>query len=276
MTVLAHGRGDRDESSIIRMRCSNILSSAFLMMMMMMINSDQLQVSVWEEGVLAIHGQNTVLPCEFLGEYLLDQTIIFWQRVETKEVVFSSNCRKHRQYSGRASLFPEELKLGNASLKLEGVGPKDAGQYMCFTSTRMENSTGIISLTFAAYYTEPSLIIKQTLNGTTFAYESRGFPRASLFWYNEKHQDISALSETLYQLNDDGLYSLWSILRTNDTSRSSNYTFRLRNDVLQQSVSRTFSLSLGKLIDLDPVQFITSFNSTTQQRELKPPLMFAT
>ncbi|XP_048468866.1 CD276 antigen-like [Rhincodon typus] len=211
--------------------------------------TDQLQISVWEETVLSIHDGNAILPCHFFSGFLSHQIIVLWQRVETKEILWSyyhgqnQLNEQSQQYSGRVSLFPEELERGNASLKFENVKLNDAGKYMCSVRTPLENSTGILSLQIAAYYTEPSLRIVQTSNGTNFIFESRGFPEPTVSWLKDKHLDISALSETLCQLGEDGLYSVQSSLQINGTSMSSNFTFRLLNDVLQQSISWTFELS---------------------------------
>ncbi|XP_078094432.1 CD276 antigen-like [Mustelus asterias] len=221
-------------------------SSYFLVMMILKtaLLSDQLQVSTWKETILAIHDQQTVLPCRFFGDFSSNMVKILWQHVETKEILWSYYQGQDQlnqqswRYSGRVSVFPKELKWGNASLKLEQVNSKDAGQYMCSIRTPAEKSTGIVSVMFAAYYTEPSLTIKQTSNGTTFIFESRGFPKAAAYWYDAQHQDISALSKTLCQLDEDGLYSLQSALQVSDTSVSSNYMFTLMNDVLQQNISR--------------------------------------
>uniref|UniRef100_UPI00398F6CCB CD276 antigen-like isoform X1 n=2 Tax=Pristiophorus japonicus TaxID=55135 RepID=UPI00398F6CCB len=202
--------------------------------------------------VTAVHGQYTVLRCSFttLGESSLQMLIISWQRAETEELVYSyyygkeQLSRQSPQYSGRTSLFPEEFKRGNASVKLDQVRPEDAGQYKCFVSNAQGSGEGIVSLIFAAYYTEPDFFIQVTPFGTVFRFESQGYPPATISWYNEENEDISTLSETSYQQSGDGLYSLHSILEIHDSNRSSNYTFSLRNDVLHQSISRTFGLSI--------------------------------
>uniref|UniRef100_UPI00398F5B15 CD276 antigen-like isoform X2 n=1 Tax=Pristiophorus japonicus TaxID=55135 RepID=UPI00398F5B15 len=112
--------------------------------------------------VTAVHGQYTVLRCSFttLGESSLQMLIISWQRAETEELVYSyyygkeQLSRQSPQYSGRTSLFPEEFKRGNASVKLDQVRPEDAGQYKCFVSNAQGSGEGIVSLIFAEWKTE--------------------------------------------------------------------------------------------------------------------------
>ncbi|XP_078094434.1 CD276 antigen-like isoform X2 [Mustelus asterias] len=211
----------------------------------------EFRVYTSETPVTAIYGQYTVLRCSFTvqDKSSLDGLVISWQRVETEEVVSSYYYGKEQlshqspRYSGRTSLFLEELKHGNASMKLEGVRAEDAGQYKCFVSNIEGSDQDALSLIFAAFYKEPDFSIQLRPSGTVFKFESQGYPEASVSWYNEENKDISPLSETLYQQSGDGLYSLQSILEVGDANKSSNYTFRLRNDVLHQSLTRTFGLS---------------------------------
>ncbi|XP_041069564.1 CD276 antigen-like isoform X2 [Carcharodon carcharias] len=211
----------------------------------------EFRVHTSETPVTATYSQSTVLGCSFTvqDESSLKGLVISWERVETEEVVYSYYYGKEQlshqgpRYSGRTSLFLEELKHGNASVKLERVRPEDIGQYKCFVSNTKGNDQDTVSLIFAAYYKEPNFFIQLKPSGTLFRFESQGYPKAFVSWYNEEN-DISTLSETFYQQNGDGLYSLQSILEISDDNRSPNYTFRLRNDVLHQSISRTFGLSI--------------------------------
>ncbi|GCB60043.1 hypothetical protein scyTo_0012668, partial [Scyliorhinus torazame] len=212
----------------------------------------QFKVHTSGTPVTAIYGQYTVLRCSFTVQDAssLEGLVINWQRVETEEVVYSyyygkeQLSRQSSRYSGRTSLFLEELKHGNASMKLERGRAEDAGQYKCFVSNIKGSDQDTLSLIFAAFYKEPDFFIQLRPSGAVFKFETQGYPKASVSWYNEENEDISPLSETLYQQSGDGLYLLQSILEIGDANRSSSYTFRLRNDELHHSVSRTFVLSI--------------------------------
>ncbi|XP_072404029.1 CD276 antigen-like [Chiloscyllium punctatum] len=213
----------------------------------------EFKVHTLDTVVTAVYGQYVVLRCSFTvqhGSPSLERLVINWQRADTEDVVYSYYYGKEQlshqspQYSGRTSLFMEELKRGNASLKLDQVKSEDAGLYKCFVSGALGSGWGTMSLIFAAYYKEPDFYIQLQPSGTVFRFESQGYPRASVSWHNGENEDISTQSETYYQQSDNGLYSLHSILEITDASRSSNYTFKLTNDVLHQSVSRTFGLSV--------------------------------
>ncbi|XP_051892419.1 CD276 antigen-like [Pristis pectinata] len=219
--------------------------------------SVEFKVCTPEAPVTAVYGQYTVLTCSFpvQVEIPLEKLVINWQRVEKEEVVYSYYYGKEQpshqspRYSGRTSLFPEDFKNGNASLKLDWVRAEDVGQYLCFVGGLKGSGQGIVSLTFAAYYKEPNLLIKLIPSGMMFTFESRGYPAATVSWYNKERENISSLSETLYQQDGDGLYLLQSILKVSGANKSSSYTFLLRNDVLHQSISRTFDLSIETKAD---------------------------
>ncbi|XP_067863116.1 CD276 antigen-like [Heptranchias perlo] len=207
------------------------------------------KVSTVKEPVTAILDQIAVLGCSFTvtGASPLENIVITWQRTKTDEVVHSYYygedhlSKQQPQYSGRTSLFPEEFKNGNASLKLEGVRPEDTGMYMCYVSNTIGNDKGIISVQFAAYYKEPMLLIEQKPSSTVLTFESQGYPKADVFWYNTDNLEDSLLSKCSYQQTADGLYAVQSTMEINVTERSSNYTFILRNAAVNQTISRTVS-----------------------------------
>ncbi|XP_067867852.1 CD276 antigen-like isoform X1 [Heterodontus francisci] len=114
--------------------------------------SAEFKVDTPEAPVTAIHGQYTVLRCSFTvqDESSLERLVISWQHVETEEVVYSyyygkeQLSRQSPQYSGRTSLFPEQLKQENASLKLDQVRPENTAQYQCFVRTTKGNNKGFM------------------------------------------------------------------------------------------------------------------------------------
>uniref|UniRef100_UPI00398F101B CD276 antigen homolog n=1 Tax=Pristiophorus japonicus TaxID=55135 RepID=UPI00398F101B len=207
------------------------------------------EVRMIKGPVTAIHGQIAVLGCSFTVTRgpTVENLIVTWQRVETDEVVHSyyygedQLSKQHPQYSGRTSLFPQEFQNGNASLKLEAVRPEDTGLYQCYVSTTIGHEKGVVSVKFAAYYNEPMLLINQKLSSTILTFESRGYPKADVSWYNGDNLDNSLLSKSSHQQTADSLYTVQSSIEINVTERRSNYTFVLRNAAVNQTTSRTLS-----------------------------------
>ncbi|XP_078279104.1 CD276 antigen-like [Rhinoraja longicauda] len=221
--------------------------------------------TVWTPAaaVTTVHGQPTVLSCSFpaQGDTSSESLVINWQRVDTKEVVYSYYYgreqlgRQSPRYSGRTSMFPTDIKNGNASLRLDRARAEDTGQYMCFVSSLTASGQGVVSLTFAAYYTEPQLFIRLTPSERMFTLVAHGFPEASVCWYSgTERKDICVQSETWHQPDGDGLYLLHSVLAVTNSNTNSSYSFELRNDILQQSISRTFNLSVEMETDIIPAR----------------------
>ncbi|XP_067867018.1 CD276 antigen-like [Heterodontus francisci] len=214
--------------------------------------SDAFDVIVPKTTLIGIHSQSIVLGCRltFNGVLSLEHIVITWQRTDSNEVVHSYYYGKDQlsqqseQYSGRTSLFPEEFKHGNASLKLDGVRAEDAGKYMCFASNIMGNAKGTISLRFAAYYKSPQLLVKLQPPSVTFILESQGYPKASVLWYCAEDKNVLLKPKISFVKSEDGLYALQSVLKVNNAKTYCNHVVEIHNHLVNQTVTRKFSLDL--------------------------------
>ncbi|XP_066573430.1 CD276 antigen homolog isoform X2 [Amia ocellicauda] len=209
--------------------------------------SAEFEVRVPSTPQVAVYGRYVVLDCSFTvdGSLNLMKIVVTWQR--GNEVVHSfyyGNDQLDRQsprYTNRTSLYLSQLEKGNASLKLEGVRPEDAGDYTCSISTLLGSQKRTFPLMFAAFYSEPHLEIKVSPQDVEFSLASQGYPDCTVQWRNGKGEDISMHALTRNQQNADGLYSVSSSLaikrRTNST-----ITFVLKNEALNQEITRELSL----------------------------------
>ncbi|GCC26854.1 CD276 antigen-like isoform X1 [Chiloscyllium punctatum] len=212
--------------------------------------SERFKVLTPKEHVVAILNQAVVLECSFTvsEELPLGNVVINWQRDENREVVHSyyygkdQLSKQNPHYSGKTSLFPEEFKNGNASLRLEGVNPEHSGVYLCYVGNARKGDNGTITVVLAAFYNEPRLIIKQEPCGTSLMFESSGYPNADISWYIGDNKDVSFLSNTSYQQDADGLYTIQSVVEVNNLKYNTTCNFVLRNAVVNQTISRSFTL----------------------------------
>ncbi|XP_072890844.1 CD276 antigen-like isoform X1 [Hemitrygon akajei] len=197
------------------------------------------------KNVIAIHGQSVMLECSVKTS--LEHCFINWQRKNTRQVVHSYyyNQNQHKvqdpQYAGRTTLFPEEFKNGNASLKLNRVNSLDSGLYQCYT-TCISSHESLLNVTVAAYYDEPVLSIKQKFSSCILTFESHGLPVADVSWFNGNSLNRSLSAKHVFWTSDDGLYTIQSSTQV-DIREKTNYTFVLRNVALNQTILRTLSFT---------------------------------
>uniref|UniRef100_A0A8B9JCS5 Ig-like domain-containing protein n=1 Tax=Astyanax mexicanus TaxID=7994 RepID=A0A8B9JCS5_ASTMX len=89
--------------------------------------------------LVAVAGEDLILPCSLQPNISAEGMMVEWFRLhETDTLVHLYEDYKDRNgdqmesYRGRTALFKEELKKGNASLKLSALQPSDDGAYKCF------------------------------------------------------------------------------------------------------------------------------------------------
>ncbi|NXP07713.1 VTCN1 inhibitor, partial [Thinocorus orbignyianus] len=86
----------------------------------------------------AFVGETVILPCTTIspGELILSNSILYWQIEHTVVVHFfykghSMLDQQGEHYRGRTSLFLDQMKHGNFSLKLSNVQLQDTAEYSC-------------------------------------------------------------------------------------------------------------------------------------------------
>ena len=96
-------------------------------------------------------GQDIVLPCHLEPATNASEMTVEWTRpdLEPRFVYVwrdgvELESKKHPVYKGRTSVFTEELKHGNISLKLSRVRISDEGRYRCFIPDVGDSSVWLI------------------------------------------------------------------------------------------------------------------------------------
>ncbi|NWW47780.1 VTCN1 inhibitor, partial [Pedionomus torquatus] len=86
----------------------------------------------------AFVGETVILPCTTTspGELILSNSILYWQIEHTVVVHFFYKGQdmldeQEERYYGRTSLFLDQMKHGNFSLKLSNVQLLDTAEYTC-------------------------------------------------------------------------------------------------------------------------------------------------
>uniref|UniRef100_A0A671KY64 Ig-like domain-containing protein n=1 Tax=Sinocyclocheilus anshuiensis TaxID=1608454 RepID=A0A671KY64_9TELE len=167
--------------------------------------------------LVAIRGRPAVLGCEFTPDSDLSSLVVTWQRQEDSQVIHSfyyqqdNLDRQSPEYHNRTSLYISELGKGNASLRINPVGPKDAGWYLCQVSNAKGTGKALIELDYGgvSLYSEPRLNIHVNSTTVTVQFETEGFPKPEVIWLGENNQNLSYHLE-IYNQTEDGLYYIKS------------------------------------------------------------------
>ncbi|KAI4905541.1 hypothetical protein NFI96_004602 [Prochilodus magdalenae] len=89
--------------------------------------------------LIAEAGEDLVLPCSIKPSISAEDATVEWTRMHLNDRLVhfykdfkDKNDDQMKSYRGRTALFKEELKKGNASLKLSTLRLSDAGTYKCY------------------------------------------------------------------------------------------------------------------------------------------------
>ncbi|NXS84137.1 MOG protein, partial [Erpornis zantholeuca] len=97
----------------------------------------------------AFVGESVVLPCTTTppGEPILAESMLYWQ-IGRKMVHFFQNGQdsletQDKDFHGRTSLFLDQMKHGNLSLKISNVQLQDKAEYICIYKQTRHDKTEI-------------------------------------------------------------------------------------------------------------------------------------
>ncbi|KAI4903158.1 hypothetical protein NFI96_030924 [Prochilodus magdalenae] len=105
----------------------------------MLLNVENFKVVGAAAPLVAEVGEDLVLPCSIKPSTLVEEIVVEWTRIHLNDRIVhlyedfnDIYDDQSESYRGRTSLFKEELKKGNASLKLSALQLSDEGAYKCY------------------------------------------------------------------------------------------------------------------------------------------------
>ncbi|XP_042183909.1 putative selection and upkeep of intraepithelial T-cells protein 1 homolog isoform X2 [Oncorhynchus tshawytscha] len=251
--------------SLPRLLCSLLVGSPYLLVTIILLvkgcrsrTQGQVQVVAPMSRVHAVAGGDVILPCFLNPTMNAANHTVEWLRPDLKPK--EAHCyRDHRDseedqnpsYKRRTSLFHEELKNGNVSLKLTGVTLSDAGSYTCFIPTVSRTQRPVVQL-LVGPGSQPVLSIEGTNgSGLVLRCESEGwYPEPELEWLDNNGTILPAAGPTETETDTEGFFT---VRRNVTIQQTDNNWFTCR--VQQQNTFRTKQIRIPDDIFPKPCQF---------------------
>ncbi|KAI1887956.1 hypothetical protein AGOR_G00180100 [Albula goreensis] len=162
------------------------------------------------EPIIAVAGADIVLPCYLKPSISAEDMHVEWSRVPfTGSVVHNYQERQIRNenqipsYRGRTALSPEELKRGNASLRLTGVRASDEGKYQCYIESKLYDDA---SVQVQIKGTEPaiSMEVPHRAGWVSLLCESKGWDiQPDLVWLDSEGHSLPAGATETHRDSED-------------------------------------------------------------------------
>ncbi|XP_044197991.1 butyrophilin subfamily 3 member A2-like isoform X2 [Thunnus albacares] len=206
------------------------------------IVSGQSQLIGSSQPIVATVGDDIILPCHLEPAMDVAAMTLEWTRSDM-DSIFVHLCRagqdvihvKHPSYKGRTSLFTDELKQGNISLKLSKVKLSDGGKYKCNIPKLNTQSFDELFVASGAVCSPVISIadVDRDRGGVVLQCESKGWhPQPEVFWLDGEGNLLSA-GPTETVRGPDDLYTVSSRV-TVEKRHNNNFTCRVQQNNINQ------------------------------------------
>ncbi|XP_033961781.1 butyrophilin subfamily 3 member A2-like [Pseudochaenichthys georgianus] len=195
------------------------------------------------QPIVANLGDDIILPCYLVPAINVADLTLEWTRpdmdprfIHVMRLGHEMVDKKHELFKGRTSMFTDELKNGNISLKLSNVQLSDQGKYRCFIP-ELDRQT-FVSLVCVSAAARPPVVTLSGLDGQSggvlLQCESAGwYPEPEVLWLDAEGKLLSAGPPEAVRGPDD-LYTVSSRV-TVEKRPSNSFTCRVQH----QNTTRT-------------------------------------
>ncbi|XP_044197919.1 lamin-A-like [Thunnus albacares] len=195
------------------------------------------------QPIVATLGDDIILPCHLQPAVDAAGLTLEWTRPDLDPrfvYVWRDGVelvsKKHKSFEGRTSLFTDELKNGNISLKLSKVKLSDEGTYRCFIPG-VEKQL-FVQLVVASDAVSSSVVIlagaDRDREKVVLQCESKGwYPQPEVFWLDGEGNLLSA-GPTETVRGPDDLYTVSSRV-TVEKRHNNNFTCRVQQNNINQT-----------------------------------------
>ncbi|XP_022074234.2 butyrophilin subfamily 3 member A3-like [Acanthochromis polyacanthus] len=191
--------------------------------------------------IAALVGDDIILPCHLEPAVDVVSMTLEWTKSDANSIFVhvwrSQQDVKHTQdksYKGRTSLFTDELKMGNISLKLSNVKPSDRGTYKCFIPV-LKKASFVELVVGSVSSPEIQLAgLDESSSSVELQCESAGwYPEPEVLWLDGDGNLLSAGPIETVRGPDD-LYTVSSRV-TVEKKHSNKFTCRVQQNNINQS-----------------------------------------
>ncbi|KAK2860270.1 hypothetical protein Q7C36_004436 [Tachysurus vachellii] len=198
--------------------------------------SESLQVIGPEAPLVAVAGEDLVLPCFIKPNTSAVDMTVEWFKLYVEDSLVhlyrdhkDKNGNQAQSYRGRTSMFKEELQKGNVSLKLSGVRVSDEGEYKCLVEDNSWYDDITVKVIVEAQGSHPVIMMESFDNsgGINLVCESRGWnPEPDVLWLDREGVTLTA-EDTQTHRDTEG-FSVKSHINVYDYSDSNRFYCRLQ------------------------------------------------
>lgn len=199
------------------------------------------------EPIVALLGDDVILPCQLSPEQSAAHMHIWWYRAQISPAVLvvqngqEQGGEQMLEYRGRTKLVGDSISKGLVALLIQHVKASDNGQYRCRFKDGDISQEAFIELNVIGLGSTPHVHMTGPKEGGIQVLCSSGgwFPKPKVQWKDMAGAKLPSLSESQTQ-DWDGLFHVKTSLVVTDSSLS-NVTCSIQNPLSgQEKVSSIF------------------------------------
>ncbi|XP_071469934.1 butyrophilin subfamily 1 member A1-like [Marmota flaviventris] len=210
----------------------------------MSLSTEQFQVVGPRHPIVAVLGEDAILPCALLPAMNAENMELGWFRTTFSQAVLiywnqqEQTEEQMAEYRGRTSLVRDILTEGQASVHIHKVRVSDNGMYTCFFRHGSFYDEADFEVKVAGMGSDPQVHIEgpEEDGVCVVCKASRWFPKPQVQWRDVSGNKFPALSEAHTQDSEE-LFSVEATLVVRDSSVG-NVTCSVLNPVLGQEKAK--------------------------------------
>ncbi|XP_073323653.1 V-set domain-containing T-cell activation inhibitor 1-like [Pagrus major] len=208
------------------------------------------ETSAAGDGVRVVvkEDDDAVLPCSLSTKEDITRKLFDWKKDGQKEVFMydagthhnNGLSGQHQQFIDRVSHFQDQLKNGNASIKIHNTKMADSGNYSCFFPRLQPIQTFYIELVVGAAPEPYIKIIDETNDWSLLQCEAHGDPLPTVEW---KDSDNNTLNAEKPQISERGGRSYITVKTT--VTKADNYSCVATQETISHQIGSEIYVHLA-------------------------------